>query len=419
MSGFREEGTASSPPSTTGPTINSRSAFASEKIKKPSPLTCPQPSHRHRQVVKTLMTIKRPISGSVSWATSPKGRALLARIAKTITARAMVDPGDKVLVAVSGGPDSVALLLALHALGPRWHLGLATAHLDHGLRPEAGAQEAAFVRGLAVDLQVDCFTQSVDVGAYAVRAGLGIEEAGRAVRYGFLEQTAQDHGFNRIAVGHTADDNAELILMNLLRGAGPTGLSGIAAVRPPLVIRPLIETRRHQILALLAVAGATYLTDPSNADQRFTRNRIRGQLLPLLESRFNPQTALVLNRLGRIMSEENAFFDRLATDRLDQATRERNTERIQLDLKQITGCHPALQRRIVRQAVAAVKTDLRRIGFVHVEAVLGLIRGRTGGALHLPDQVLVRRRGAVLSVSRETTPLRSAGRTFACLMPDK
>jgi len=340
-------------------------------------------------------------------ASTPRGRTLLGRIARTMAAWNMVGPQDKVLVAVSGGPDSVALLLALHSLGPRWDLALAVAHLDHGLRPESGPQETAFVRGLAEDLGLAFYGGQADVAGHAARQHQGIEAAGRQLRYEYLERTALAHGFGRIALGHTADDNAELILMNLLRGAGPTGLCGIAAVRPPLVIRPLIETRRPLLVEALTAAGTAYLNDPSNADPRFTRNRIRHQVVPLLESRINPSTTEVLNRLGRIMTAENALLEQLAAGELTRSLHTRQPRRIALKVKAVAQCPPALQRRLVRQAIAAVKADLQRIGFVHVQAVLALIHGNAGGALHLPDRILVCRKGSVVTVSRETTPLRS------------
>lgn len=335
-----------------------------------------------------------------------------------MAAWSMVDSGDRVLVAVSGGPDSVALLLALHALKPRWDLSLGVAHLDHGLRPETAGTEKEFVGRLADSLGLAFFNRKADVRGHAVQAHLGIEEAGRELRYRFLEELSRDQGYRRVALGHNADDNAELVLMNLLRGTGPTGLSGIPPVRPPLVIRPLIELRRQELLALLATAKAAYLTDPSNEDQRFTRNRIRGHLLPLLARRYNPNIAAVLNRLSRITAAENEWMEQTAAELLARIVCHRQESGLGLSLCEMKKCHPALQRRLIRLCLAQVKTNLRRIGFVHVEAIRGLI-DQPCGSLHLPGRILVVRHQTTLTMTRESTALRSLGkcRTFPCLIP--
>ena len=200
---------------------------------------------------------------------------LLERVERTIRRHAMLAGGERVLVAVSGGADSVALLYALAALAPAWRLELHALHVDHGLRAES-ARDADFVRGLGARLSVP-----VDVATVTVERRGSLEAAARAARYAALAASADRVGAARIALGHTADDQAETVLMRVLRGAGLRGLAAIPPVRDR-IIRPLIECRRAELVVELHRAGLEWVEDPSNRDPKFLRNRIRHELLPWL-----------------------------------------------------------------------------------------------------------------------------------------
>ncbi|HEU5322123.1 MAG TPA: tRNA lysidine(34) synthetase TilS, partial [Methylomirabilota bacterium] len=205
---------------------------------------------------------------------------LVERAEQAIRRHAMLAGGETVLVGVSGGPDSVALLHALLALAPAWRLALHVLHVDHGLRPDS-ARDADVVRALGARLGV-----AVDVAA--VRVGPGsVEAAARAARHAALEAAADRLGAHRIALGHTADDQAETVLMRLLAGTGVRGLAGIPPCRGRLV-RPLLDVRRAEVLQALEAAGLPWVEDPSNDDPTFFRNRVRHQLIPLLTSGDDP-----------------------------------------------------------------------------------------------------------------------------------
>ena len=213
----------------------------------------------------------------------------------TIRRHAMLAGGETVLVGVSGGADSVALLHALLALRPRLGLTLHVLHVNHGLRPEADS-EAAFVEDRGLRWGVPIIVERVHVVA---EAGESLEAWARRQRYAAFSKWARAVGASRVALGHTADDQAETVLMRLLEGAGPRGLTGIPPVRGRY-IRPLIEVRRREIEAELERAGLTWVEDPSNRDPKFLRNRIRHDLLPFLAAAYNPQIVEALCRAGAL-----------------------------------------------------------------------------------------------------------------------
>ncbi|MBI3629760.1 MAG: tRNA lysidine(34) synthetase TilS, partial [Candidatus Rokubacteria bacterium] len=221
---------------------------------------------------------------------------MIDAVRDTIRRHAMLAGGEAVLVAVSGGADSVALLHVLAALAAELSLRLTVVHLDHGLRPDSAA-DAAFVESLARARGLP-----VVVDRIAVPPGGSLEARAREARYAALRRHAARLGADRVALGHTADDQAETVLMRLLEGAGPRGLAGIPPVRGRY-IRPLIETRRAGIVETLTAAGLTWREDPSNRDPKFLRNRIRHELLPLLASTYNPAIVPALARAAALTRE--------------------------------------------------------------------------------------------------------------------
>ncbi|HKZ04997.1 MAG TPA: tRNA lysidine(34) synthetase TilS, partial [Methylomirabilota bacterium] len=219
--------------------------------------------------------------------------SLTERVLATVRRHGMLRGGDVVLAAVSGGADSVALLHVLRALAPELGLTLRVVHVDHGLRAESGA-DAAFVAGLCRAWDVPLRVARVEVVRDGAAGWDGLEAAARRARYGAFRRAAEEVGATRVATGHTADDQAETVLMRLLEGAGPRGLGGIAPVRGAHV-RPLIETRRSEVEAYLRAHGIEWVEDATNRDPRFLRNRVRGDVLPFLAARLDPG---IVARLG-------------------------------------------------------------------------------------------------------------------------
>ena len=229
-------------------------------------------------------------------------------VERTLRRHAMLAGGETVLVAVSGGADSVALLAVLMRLAPAWRLALHVLHVDHGLRPDS-ARDAEHVRAVGGRLGVPVHVERVQVGPGSVEA------AARAARYAALEAWADRVGAQRIAVGHTADDQAETVLMRVLGGAGVRGLAGIPPVRGR-VIRPLLEIRRQAVREALVSEGLTWIEDPTNRDPKFLRNRIRHELLPLLADAYRPDIVPALADVARRSRETIDAVDRAAAAEL-------------------------------------------------------------------------------------------------------
>lgn len=264
---------------------------------------------------------------------------LILRATKT---HAMIRENERTLAAVSGGPDSMCLLYALKEAG----YALEVAHLDHQTREGQSAEDAAFVAERARALGVPFHTESRPVAAEARAAGLGFEEYARKARYDFLKRTARKTGCAVIATGHHADDQAETILMRVLRGAAPRGLGGIPPVREEdgvRIVRPLIDCTREQVLSYLRQRGIPFRSDRSNANLHHVRNRVRHELLPLLREQFNPRVEKALLRLGEAHRCEDDLLSSLAADAYRRCIRD---DRF-VARGRFAELHPALQRRVL------------------------------------------------------------------------
>jgi len=329
---------------------------------------------------------------------------LLHAVRKTISSFGMMAPNDCVLMGVSGGPDSVALVHILRELFQNGPLKLGVAHLDHGLRGETSRRDAAFVESLSARLGLPFYSVRKDVYSYRAEKRLCLEEAARNVRYDFFFQTARENGYTCVALGHTGNDNAELVLMNLLRGSGMRGLSGIPPVRWDhdgviKVVRPLIRVKRSRLIKYLASKKIRYILDETNEDLRFLRNRIRNQLLPELKTAYNPNIIETLNIFSAITGAEDAWANRIVEPLFIRCVLSIDTDRVVLSVPHVSRCHVAEKRRILRSAIEKVKGNLRRISFSHIEAAVTLLtRGPVDGQLDFPDNLLAVREGERLSI---------------------
>lgn len=318
----------------------------------------------------------------------------LKAVRRTMDRYGMVRPGDRVLVAVSGGVDSIVLLHALFALREVWGLTLHVGHLNHGLRGADADRDAAFVRATAERLGLPV---TVGEAGGTLRAGFGsLEDRARQERYAFLGRLAEAWGAHRIALGHTRNDVAETLLINLLRGTGVRGLAGIPPVRDGRIIRPLIGVTRQAVEAYAATQGLTFVTDASNADPAFLRNRIRHELLPLLAKGYAPQATEALARLADIVREEDALLDRLAREALASAMVRAGPDGAALEAGVLGGLPRALFRRVLRLA-AERAGSLRRLSFRQVEALEGLL-GPGGREVTLPGRMVAFRDADLLRI---------------------
>ncbi len=359
--------------------------------------------------------------------------SVIDRVADFIDARGLLPARSAVLAAVSGGADSVAMLLVLAELASREERGytLHVAHLDHGLRDESG-EDAAFVARLAARLGLQTVSRRRDVGAYARDNGVSIELAARELRYAFLADAAEQAGCQFVATGHHADDNVETVLHRILRGSGLTGLRGIRPSRSIAgghlrLIRPMLEVTRAEIQAFLVERGETWRTDPSNAETAHTRNRIRHELLPLLRRHYNPQVDHAVARLTATAEWAGQWLDDLGDSVLDALVLDKSGRRIALDLAGLADLRPIEASQAIRAALDRLGAPLRAIGMDHILALLELTAGPTGRSLDLPGELTARREysrliiqlgptGAPDDDGADSYPLACPGRTE---LPDR
>ena len=312
----------------------------------------------------------------------PSLHALESKLATAWPPEAWLDV--TVLLAVSGGPDSVALVRAMTTLKRGGAGRLLAAHVNHRLRADQSDKDEAFVSELCRQLNVPCDVQRAEVNQLTAAAGDGLEAAARELRYGFLRQAAARLGARYVVTAHTADDQAETILHRIIRGTGIAGLSGIARVRPlgpATLIRPLLAVRRAEILRYLEDLGQPYCVDSSNDDRRWTRNRIRHELLPGLADRFNPGVVDALLRLGHLAGEAQTVVDRIVEGLLEACACEAVPGPVRIRLGPLAD----QPRYAVRELLMAVWRDrgwpLGDMGFVQWERLADLaLAGEEGSA---------------------------------------
>jgi len=314
---------------------------------------------------------------------------LPTKLKKTVQKYGMLSPGDRVLVAVSGGPDSVCLLATLHALSGELGISLHIAHLDHMFRGKESADEALFVARLAEKLGLPSTIESIDVALLCRERGLSVQAGAREARYAFLTRTAETIGASRIATGHTATDQAETVLLRLLRGAGSTGLSGIPPMRGRF-IRPLIESTREEVLEHLARSGLAFVTDPSNAKPLYTRNRIRLELMPVL-SRFNPRIVETLAAEAALLKDESEALD-LSVETAAQTITKKRGEGFVVQRGAFLALPPAIKRRLLRRLADALAEGPSGLSRVQVdEALQFMTTAPTGRTMRLPAAFKIER----------------------------
>jgi tRNA(Ile)-lysidine synthase len=329
---------------------------------------------------------------------------VLACVREALLRCGLSDPQKGILCAVSGGVDSVVLLHALCRLRQETGFFVGVAHLNHCLRGAEADKDADFVKSLCSSLDLRLHLERADVLKIARSRGLGIEEAGRNIRYAFLERVRAAYGYTGIALGHQGDDNAETVLLNLLRGAGPQGLSGMDE-QSGQIFRPLLSLYRRDILAFAKALSLEFVEDSSNQDSGFARNRLRRTLIPLLEENFNPSVKQSLNRLAFVMAQENGWMDLEAEKALDQCLLEQAPSCLALSAEKLSEMHPALGRRVLRDAVRRVKGDVLRLEWGHVDKVLNLAHpSKISGQAHLPGGLAATRRGRSLFVEMRENP---------------
>jgi len=323
----------------------------------------------------------------------------LEKVKATISKHSMLSSGETVLIGLSGGPDSVCLLTVLHKLKDEFRLKLHAVYVDHGLRPRETPDEIEFCRKLCEGLSVPFVVRSIDVKTYAKEQGMNKQEAARELRYKAFDEVFAEIRADRLALGHTADDQIETFFMRFFRGSGPRGLSGIPPVRAR-IIRPLIELYRSDIEKFLDEERTNYMIDSSNLKEDYLRNKLRLLVIPEIK-KMNPGIVQTVSRTMDVLREEEKYFDLIVTMTLMKLISRKTDLRIELFLAPLEAMDKVILRRVLRRAVEETK-GLRGVEFIHIEDIIGLIKkGRHGDRLYLPKGLRVIKTYSTLVITSE------------------
>ncbi|MCA9251054.1 MAG: tRNA lysidine(34) synthetase TilS [Phycisphaerae bacterium] len=323
----------------------------------------------------------------------------LERLRSRIQRDGLLTPGAKVIVGVSGGADSTALLHALHQVSRDENTGyrLHVAHLNHQLRGAESDDDAAFVSALADSLQLPCTIETCDLRAESESQRSSLEDIARRARLRFFDDMCKSTGANHVALAHHADDQVETVLHRFMRGTGVRGLSGMSAKRPLSkssriqIIRPLLEFSRQEILEFIESAGLSYRHDSSNTSRDHTRNRIRHDLLPQLEASFNPQVREAILRLAQQSRWTNEYLRDTSQSELKRAILEQTPSSVALDRKHVARLPMIIQTGVLRLAFESIGMRERRLTFRHVADLAEAVASPDArNRFSLPDGVDVR-----------------------------
>jgi len=307
---------------------------------------------------------------------------LISKVKRFVKEFQLFYPGEKVLLGISGGVDSVVLLEVMIALAEEYHLKLAVSHYDHKIR-KASVEDAKFVYGLCKRKGLPFIVSSAPVPRYAKREGLSLEMAGRELRYRCWQRLCKKYDFQKLALAHHLDDLTEEIFMRLIKGTGKRGLAGIPIKREGFVVRPLLFVTKDEILEFAEKRNLSWREDHTNKDLRFFRNKVRHLLIPFLEKNFNKNLKKSLKKTALIVSEEEELIEDIALQKFEEVKFLSEGD-ISLKVGELKRINPVLRRRIYFLAFREAGVPLFRIGFSHLQGIENLILNRAKGPVFLP-----------------------------------
>lgn len=307
------------------------------------------------------------------------------KILKTIKKYKLIESGDKVLIAVSGGPDSMCLLDILNKLKEKLKIEIAAIHVNHGIRKEAG-EETEYIKKYCEKYNIKIYIKYEDVTKLAKQDKIGLEEEGRKVRYGFFDEVLKETGFNKIAIAHNMNDKVETVLMNIIRGAGSLGLKGIDPKRDNKYIRPLIETERKDIEEYGNINKLEPKFDESNNDNTYTRNKVRNILIPFIKKEFNPNIIKGINNLSEIVTEEQNYLEKIVNNIYSQIKIEETKEKVILDLREFNKQDTIIKKRILLISISRIFGTSKNIEKIHIEDIIKLCERNIGNKYLTPNK---------------------------------
>ena len=298
----------------------------------------------------------------------------------------LIENEDKIVVGVSGGPDSITLLNILKNIKESKYINfeIVVCHINHMIRQEA-IEDEEYVKKYCKDNNIECYVKRIEVEKMAETQKIGTEEAGRKARYEFFNEILEKTNSNKIATAHTANDNAETVLMNIIRGSGTTGLKGIEAKRDNL-IRPLIESTREEIEDYCKENNLNPRIDKTNFENIYTRNKVRNMLIPYIKENFNPNIIDSINRLSNLSKQENTYLDHITEKTYNTLLLEEKNDEIILDLKAFNSQELVIKNRVVLYTINKVLGTRSGIEKKHIEDIIKLCSNNIGNKFLIPNK---------------------------------
>ncbi len=308
------------------------------------------------------------------------------KVRKTIREFNLIEKNDSIVVGVSGGPDSMTLLSILLKLKEEFHLKIYVAHVNHMLRENA-IKDEEYVKEFCEKNNIEIFIKKANISEIAQKEKIGLEEAGRNIRYNFFEEVLKNTKSNKIAIAHNLNDKAETIIMNTLRGSGVSGLKGIEAKRKKY-IRPLIEIERYEIEKYCIENKINPRHDESNDDNTYTRNKIRNIVIPYIKNEFNPNIIRTLNRLSEIVKEEDEYVQSETEKIFKEILLTNETNKIEFDPRKFNKQEKVIQKKLILLAIKKVKGSTQGIEKVNIDDIIKLCNNNIGNKLIRPTKQL-------------------------------
>lgn len=313
---------------------------------------------------------------------------MLNKILNTINKYNLIQKGDKIVIGVSGGPDSMCLLDSLYCLKEKLGIEIFVAHINHMIREEAD-EETEYVKEYCKNKNIKCYVKKADVEKLAKEQKLGTEEMGRKIRYEFFNEVAQKENANKIATAHNLNDNVETVLMNILRGSGISGLKGIEISRKETnieYIRPIRECERQEIEKYCEKQDLDPRIDKTNFESIYNRNKIRNEIIPYLKKEFNPNVLEGINRLSDIAREEEEYFDKVIAKEYEELKIGENEKEVILDLKKFNKLEKVIKSRIILYTINKTNGNVQGIGKIHIEDIIKLCENNIGNKYLTPNK---------------------------------
>ena len=315
------------------------------------------------------------------------------KILNTIKKYNLIENGDRLVIGVSGGPDSICLLHILNELKSELNFKIYVAHINHMIREEAD-EETEYVKDFCENLGIECYIKRIDVIKIANNLKRGTEETGRQIRYEFFSEVLEKTSSNKIATAHNNNDKVETILMNILRGSGTSGLKGIEAIRDGKFIRPLIETSREEIEEYCEINKLNPKIDKSNNENIYTRNKVRNVVIPYIKQEFNSNILKTINRLSEVATEENEYLNKIIEESFKEiivgvdAHIDPYLQGITLDLKQFNNLELVIKRRLILYTVNKLLGTTEGIEKINIDDIIKLCNNNIGNKYLMPTKNL-------------------------------